>query len=98
MCPFPVSPTARQRLQAAQRAEADALKAVELATGSRDRAQRKLDVATAKLDDARIALIGVSGVSRAALLLDADETTLRRIARERRMLRNGTTAAATDDR
>ena len=81
MCAMPVDPDARKRLQDAQRAEAEALKAVELATRARDRVQRKLDVANAELDAAKVALIEGSGIPRAALLLAEDESDLRRIRR-----------------
>ena len=81
MCAMPVDPDARKRLQDAQRAEAEALKAVELATRARDRVQRKLDVANAELDAAKVTLIEGSGVSRAGLLLAEDEAELRRIRR-----------------
>lgn len=81
MCPLPVDPNARKRLQDAQRAEAEALKAVELATRARDRVQRKLDTANAELDAAKATLIEGSGISRAALLLAEDESDLRRIRR-----------------
>jgi hypothetical protein len=81
MCPLPVDPNARKRLQDAQRAEAEALKAVELATRARDRVQRKLDTANAELDAAKSTLIEGSGISRAALLLAEDESDLRRIRR-----------------
>jgi hypothetical protein len=78
---MPVDPDARKRLQDAQRAEADALKAVEVASRARDRVQRKLETANAELDDAKAILISGSGITRAALLLAEDETALRRIQR-----------------
>lgn len=81
MCPLPVDPDARKRLQDAQRAEAEALKAVELATRARDRVQRKLDTAIAELDAAKATLIEGSGITRAALLLAEGESELRRIRR-----------------
>lgn len=84
MCPFPVDPAARQRLHAAQRAETDGLKAVELAVYARDRAQRSLDAANRELDTARAALVKVSGLARAALLLNGDEAVLRRAVRSAR--------------
>lgn len=84
MCPFPSSPESRRRLIEAQRAEADALKAVEIAARARNRVQAKLDVAQAELDVAKLALIECSGLTRAALLLAEDETDLRRIRRTAR--------------
>ena len=84
MCPLPVDPDARRRLQDAQRAEAEALKGVELATRARDRVQRKLDTANAELAAAKSTLIEGSGISRAALLLAEDESELRRLQRTTR--------------
>ncbi len=81
MSPFPTDPDARKRLHDAQRAEADALKVVEVATRARDRVQRKLDAATGELNTARRELVSVSGVTRAALLLAMDEAELRRSTR-----------------
>lgn len=81
MCPLPTDPEARRRLLEAQRAEADALKTVELAARARDRVQTKLDAAQAELDAAKASLIACSGVSRSAILLAEDKTSLRRLAR-----------------
>lgn len=78
---LPVDDTARRRLQAAQRAEADAVKAVELATRVRDRVQRKVDEATTSLNAAKCDLVSISGLTRAALLLAEDEAELRRLRR-----------------
>lgn len=72
MSPFPTDPDARKRLHDAQRAEADALKAVELAARARDRVQAKLDTANAEVDRAKSTLVAVSGPWRAALLLNED--------------------------
>lgn len=79
MSPFPTDPEARKRLQEAQRAETDALKAVELATRARDRVQTKLDAAATEVDRAKAALVAVSGAWRAALLLNEDVRALRRL-------------------
>lgn len=81
MCPLPTDPEARRRLLEAQRAEADALKTVELAARVRDRVQKKLDTAQIELDTAKASLIACSGVARAAILLAEDETSLRRLYR-----------------
>lgn len=81
MCPLPVDPSARQRLLDAQRAEADALNVVERAQRARDRLQAKLDAAAAAVDDARYEVIKVSGLARAALLLNEEEAVLRRATR-----------------
>ncbi len=84
MCPFPSSPESRRRLLEAQRAEADALKTVEVAARARDRVQAKLDTAQGELDVAKVDLIECSGLARAALPLAEDETDLRRIRRTAR--------------
>jgi hypothetical protein len=81
MSPLPSDPTARQRLREAQRQEADALKAVELAARTRDRVQRKLDSTEAELLVAKQSLVSVSGLARAALLLGEDESAVRRFVR-----------------
>lgn len=81
MTPHPSDPSARTRLREAQRQEADALKAVELATRTRDRAQRKLDATNVEVGAAKYALISVSGMARAALLLGEDQPKLRRCVR-----------------
>lgn len=81
MSPLPSDPTARNRLREAQRQEADALKTVELAARTRDRVQRKLDSADTDLLAAKQTLVSVSGLTRAALLLGEDESSLRRFMR-----------------
>lgn len=81
MSPHPIDQDVRRRLLEAQRAEADALKAVELAGRARDRAQKRLAEAQAELDDAKMVLVQCSGISRAALLLDEDVATIRRTTR-----------------
>ncbi len=92
MRPFPSSPESRRRLLEAQRAEADALKAVEVAARARDRVQAKLDTAQAEVDVAKVALIECSGLTRAALLLAEDETDLRRIRRATRRAEGSSTS------
>ena len=89
MCPLPIDPAARKRLQDAQRAEADALKVVELALRARERAQSKLDAANTHVDEASVGLIRVSGLSRTALLLDQQESALRRAWRDARQPAQG---------
>lgn len=81
MSPLPSDPIARNRLREAQRQEADALKAVELAGRTRDRVQGKLDSADADLVEAKLTLVSVSGLARAALLLGEGESSLRRFMR-----------------
>lgn len=90
MSPFPVDPAARKRLQDAQRAETDALKTVEVATRARDRVQAKLDAAVAELNAAKVAMVGCSGLARAALLLAEDEQDLRRTCRAAGRAEKGT--------
>lgn len=81
MSPLPSDSTARSRLREAQRQEADALKAVELATRTRERVQRKLNTTDSELAEAKRALVAVSGLARAALLVGEDEVELRRCVR-----------------
>jgi hypothetical protein len=81
MCPFPVDQNARRRLLEAQRAESDALKAVQAASRAHQRAQTKLDGADADLAAAQAGLVAVSGLARAAVLLAEDEAVLRRRVR-----------------
>ena len=81
MSPLPSDPDARDRLREAQRQEADGLRAVELTSRARDRVQRKLDSVDAELVAAKQALVSVSGLARAALLLGEDESALRRFMR-----------------
>src|SRR5262249_28932687 len=81
--------SARERLRAAQAAEARAVSAVlaaeakvEAAIAKRDKAYAAADswvaAANAVRDAARLDLASVSGVSRAAVLLDITKTELRR--------------------
>ncbi len=79
---FSVDESARARLRDAQKAEATALKAVETAEQVRSRALRSLESATATVSDAQAALVQVSGVDRAALLLDIPVKDLRRVVRD----------------
>ncbi|MBC9822864.1 hypothetical protein [Terrabacter sp. MAHUQ-38] len=74
----PVDTNARQRLLAAQRAEAEALRAVETASRAQDRVASRLADANTKLSEARQKLVSTSGHARAALLLGMDESALRR--------------------
>ena len=74
MCPLPVDPAARKRLQDAQRLETEALRAVELAARARDRVQTKLDAANTALGAAVAELVQTSGRARAALLLGPELT------------------------
>lgn len=74
----PVDTNARQRLLAAQRAEAEALREVETASRAHDRVASRLADASTKLSEARQQLVSTSGPARAALLLGMDESALRR--------------------
>ncbi len=67
---LPTSDSARSRLRAAQKAEASALRDVEMADRVQQRAQQKLSEAETSLQTARLELVLVSGLDRAALLLD----------------------------
>ena len=80
MCPLPVDPAARKRLQDAQRLETEALRAVELAARARDRVQTKLDAANTAFGAAVAELVQTSGRARAALLLGPELTPPRRNA------------------
>jgi len=74
---LPATETARARLRAAQKAEATALREVEAADRVRKRARGTLDEAEASLMDAQLELVRVSGLVRAALLLDVPVDKLR---------------------
>lgn len=80
-----VDESARARLRDAQKAEATALKAVEAAELVRSRAMRSFESAIATVSAAQAALVRVSGVDRAALLLDVPVKDLRRVLRENDM-------------
>lgn len=74
---LPTSESARSRLRAAQKAEATALRDVEMADRAQQRAQQKLSEAETSLQTARLELVLVSGLDRAALLLDLPVEQLR---------------------
>ena len=74
---LPSTETARARLRAAQKAEARALRDVEGADHIRQRVKRALDEADASLRAAQLELVRVSGLNRAALLLDVPVDKLR---------------------
>jgi len=82
MTHYPVNETSRQRLLEAQRAEAEALRAVDDARRARERVQVKLDRAEAVLTRAKLDLVSVSGLARAAVLTNEPPTELRRLMRE----------------
>ncbi len=74
---LPTSDSARSRLRVAQKAEAIALRDVEMADRAQQRAQQKLSDAETSLQTARLDLVLVSGLDRAALLLDLPVEQLR---------------------
>lgn len=93
----PTQPDARERLQAAQEREAAALVAVELAAGKVERTKDRLDSALTALQRrvqeaengltcARARLADVSGVERAAVLLDDSPVKVRADVRDARRL------------
>ncbi len=82
MARYPVNETSRQRLLEAQRAEAEALRAVDDARRARERVQVKVDRADAVLSRAKLDLVSVSGLARAAVLTNVPPTELRRLVRE----------------
>ncbi|MEO3936802.1 hypothetical protein V3N99_08600 [Dermatophilaceae bacterium Soc4.6] len=82
MARYPVNETSRQRLLEAQRAEAEALRAVDDARRARERVQVKVNRADAVLSRAKLDLVSVSGLGRAAVLTNVPPTELRRLMRE----------------
>ena len=88
----PLDEGARARLRDAQRLESDAVAAVHAAVMTRESAQAKLDEVIAKhqgkIDETDLALgrtqmglVSVSGIERAALLLEQPVATLRAAVR-----------------
>jgi len=88
----PLDEGARARLRDAQRLESDAVSRVLAAAISREGARAKLDAVIAKhqvaigeadnaVDKARSHLVSVSGIERAALLLEQPVAALRAIVR-----------------
>ena len=88
----PLDERARARLREAQRVESDAVAAVHAAAVAKESAKAKLDTVIAKhevaIDDAdhrlskaQAHLVSVSGIARAALLIDQPVATLRSAVR-----------------
>ena len=88
----PLDQRARARLREAQRLESDAVAAVHSASVNRDGARAKLDAVIAKhqgaidradhaLSKAQAHLVSVSGIERAALVVDQPVATLRAAVR-----------------
>lgn len=77
MSSHPTDGAARRRVLDAQRAESRALRAVITVERRRDVQQQRLDSIDAELAEAQSLLVSISGLNRAAQLLDADERELR---------------------
>ena len=88
----PLDERARARLRAAQKAESDAVSAVHAASANRESARAKLDAVIARyqvaitgtdhsLSMAQARLVSVSGIERAALLLEEPVAALRAAVR-----------------
>ncbi len=82
MSTHPYSSATRERLIAAQRAEPAARRLVEAAERASRRAAIKAGAADLALAEAQAGVVDVSGLERAALLLDVDPTVLRRRVRD----------------
>ncbi len=78
----PSGSAARERLIAAQRAESTALKKVGAAERAYQRAAIKASRADGDLAKAQAVVVEVSGLERAARLLDVDPAVLRRRTRD----------------
>jgi hypothetical protein len=68
---------ARRRLLDAQRAEARALRAVMTVARRRESLQERVDAVDGELAEAQATLASISGIARAATLLELDERELR---------------------
>lgn len=68
---------ARRRLLDAQRAESRALRAVMAVARKKDGLQERVDAMDGELAEAQALLVSISGLGRAAQLLEADERELR---------------------
>jgi hypothetical protein len=77
MSAHPANGDARRRLLDAQRAESRALRAVITVERRKDAQQERLDAIDEELVEAQLLLVSISGLSRAAQLLDSDERELR---------------------
>ena len=82
MAATPARRSARDRLREAQQTEARALKEVDAAVKSRDRAATRLHDADCALARAQAAVVQTSGLDRAAYLLDVDRAELKRRVRD----------------
>lgn len=68
---------ARRRLLDAQRAEARALRAVMTVARRRESLQERVDAVDGELAEAQATLAAISGIARAATLLELEERELR---------------------
>lgn len=75
---YPVDYRARRRLLDAQRAESKALQALMTVTSKMQTAQARVDLVDVALAEAQSVLVSISGLSRAAELLEIDPRELRR--------------------
>ena len=83
MATHPSGSGARERLLTAQRAESAALKKVESAERTYQRAALRASQTDGDLAKAQAVVVEVSGLERAARLLDVDLAVLRRRTRDR---------------
>lgn len=79
---YPIDNAARDRLRDAQKAEAEALRAVGAAGKTHQKARQSLIAAERDLAAAQVELVKISGAWRAAQLLNESVKLLRRVARE----------------
>ena len=79
--PYPVDYRARRRLMEAQRAETDALRDVGKVARRLESMTARLDAVDLELAKAQSDLVAVSGLQRAAQLLEMDQRELRRRTR-----------------
>jgi hypothetical protein len=77
MSSFQNDEAARRRLLDAQRAESRALRAVMTVARKKDGLQERVDAVDGELAEAQAVLVSISGLSRAAQLLEADLRELR---------------------
>ena len=77
MTTFPNDEAARRRLLAAQRAESQALRAVMAVTRKKHGAEERLKAVDAELAETQAMLVAISGLSRAAQLLEVGERELK---------------------
>ena len=82
MTHVPIEPDVRARLRREQAAEASALKVVQRAQDGRRRQQRRVDEAQAKIGEAMVELVRVSGVQRAARLTGEPARVVRQMVRD----------------